>query len=428
MLMRTLDVTGRIEGRRRLLSLGLTWKEIWNLPILMYIPFNGILHLPPNLAKLGSAMITACFGLVLLLLIVRNRFHVRWELWTCRIAALLTLDIVLSAAWDSQPLITAIYPSLVAILLFFYANYLLDHFSANSFTRMMLWSFGILLVLSLIVSLALPSMGIDNGADDPNNIGAWQGVFAQKNQLGMATVVAVSMALGIRPKTQIDLFWRAVVVFVALACAVGSRSREAWAAITLQIVAMAFLWVLRRFRSRAQLFMLLGGMLLAVLFAIVIYSNLDSLLALVDRSRTASGRTYIWEASFLLIRRRPWLGYGVYGVWHTPIAWEVVARTGWNVPSAHNNYIEILLYYGIIGLTIYLSLLFASFFYGLRAFRTNRVAEIVPAVYIVIGVLLLSMTSPITVYFPSVALLLMIFYISRLEQLGGNGFSLSPPS
>jgi exopolysaccharide production protein ExoQ len=412
--MHTLVVTNKIGRRRRLLSLGLTGEEMWNMPLLMYFPFNGTLN-PAN-HKFLNAVATVLFGMGLLHVIVRNRFHVRWELWTCRIAAFITLNIVLSVAWNGQPLLAGAYPCLVAVLTFFYFNYLLDHFSANSLTRMMLWSFGILLAISIVFSFAVPTLGIDHGFDDPNNAGAWQGIFAQKNQLGMGTVLAIAMAFGIRPKGQLDRFWRAFVIFAALVCAAGSRSREAWAAIALQISALASLWVLRKFRLRSQPPVFLGSALVGTVLAILAYINLDQLLALVGRSRTASGRTYIWEGAFLLIHRRPWLGYGVYGVWHTPVAWDVIARAGWNVPSSHNNYIEILLYYGIVGLTIYLLLLLSFFLFAIKAFLGNRLVEIVPGVYVLIGVLVLSMASPITEYFPSASLLLMFFYISRLEQ------------
>ena len=416
MLMHTLVLSNSIGRRRKLLSLGLTREELWNLPVLMYFPFNGTLN-PAN-HKILNAIATVSFGLGLLNLIVRNRFRVRWDLWTCRIAALLTLNIVLSVAWNGQPLLTAAYPCLLAILTFFYFNYLLDRFSVNALTRMMLWSMGILLTISILVALAVPSLGIDHGIDDPNNTGAWQGIFSQKNQLGMGTVLAIAMALGIRPMGQLDRFWRVAVIATALICAVGSRSREAWATIMLQVATVTILWVLRKFRPRSQPPVLIGAALTASILAALAYANLDSLLALIGRSRTASGRTYIWQGAFLLIHRRPWLGYGVYGVWHTPVAWDIIARAGWNVPSSHNNYIEILLYYGIIGLAIYMLLLLSFFLYGFRALLGNRLADIVPLVYIVVGVLVLSMASPVTSYFPSAYLLMLFFYISQLEQSG----------
>jgi O-antigen ligase len=416
--MQTLDVPLKSERRRKLLSQGLTLEQLWNMPILVFFAFNGVIHASPGIQKFVSAVATVGFGIAVLLPIARNRLHVRWELWTCRIAALITVDVVFSVLWDVQPILTTVYPCLVIILTFFYVNYLLDHFPPNSVTRMMLWTFGILLALTIVFSIAVPSIGIDNGSDDPNNAGAWQGIFAQKNQLGMATVFAVAVALGIRPKGQMDRLWRGFVLFAALLCAAGSRSREAWGAIAMELAAAVFLTGLRKFRLRSQLPLLLGGTLVAAFVGMLMSTTyLDPLLALVGRSRTASGRTDIWEGSFLLIHRRPWLGYGVYGVWHTPVAWEVVARAGWNVPSSHNNYIEILLYYGIVGLTIYLLLVLVFFIWSFRAFLVGRFDEIEPGVYILIGVLMLSVASPITVYFPSVAFLLMIFYFASIERI-----------
>ncbi len=124
----------------------------------------------------------------------------------------------------------------------------------------------------------------------------------------------------------------------------------------------------------------------------------------------------------MLVEKRPLLGYGTYGVWKTPIAWDVVVRAGWNVTSSHNNYVEILLFYGIVGLFLYLLILVPTFLYIFRALMSYQLAELEVLIYVIIGILVLSMASPLIVYFPSLGMLLLMYCASRLEQIERSGF------
>jgi len=41
-------------------------------------------------------------------------------------------------------------------------------------------------------------------------------------------------------------------------------------------------------------------------------------------------------------------------------------RVGWDVTSAHNNYLDLLLCYGIVGFIVYMPIILASLLYMLR--------------------------------------------------------------
>ena len=401
---------------RALAHLGVSTEVLWNLPVLLYLPFNGILQLPRAYGKQEEAFATLCFCSALVMLALRNRVAINWSFWTVRIFALMTLETGLSIAWNTQPASTVLYPFIISLLLFCYLNYLLRFVTANDLTRIMVRILAVLLTISIVVSVLIPSFGIDTGLDDPSNVGSWQGIFSQKNQLGMVAVLGMAMALGLRCTNLTDRLWRVLLLGAALVCAAGSRSRETWVAIALQLTVFLFLAVIRRFQYRERLAFTAGSLALGAIVGTLLYTNLDRVLALLGRSRTASGRTYIWEGSLLLIRRRPLLGYGVYGVWRTPVAWEVIARAGWNVPSSHNAYIEILLYLGLVGLVIYAALLLTFVIFCARALLQNRLEALTPAVYVLAGILMLSLASPITVYFPSGALMLLLFFCADLER------------
>jgi hypothetical protein len=72
-----------------------------------------------------------------------------------------------------------------------------------------------------------------------------------------------------------------------------------------------------------------------------------------DLNRDLSGRTAIWHYALETIQLRPWLGYG-YGFWvtaSTPKLNMWMAK-GWPMPHAHEEYLDITLQTGIIGLCL----------------------------------------------------------------------------
>ena len=410
--------------RTRLDEIGskLTVEELLNLPLFAYLALDGILHVPASLMKILGYLFTAGFWLGTILAFLRNRSRIHWEFWTCRFAFVFLLYTLASAAWGTQPLKGVMVPSITAICTFLYYNYLIDRFSLTDFTRMMVWTFAILLVLSVFASLFFPGYGLDDGSNDPNNLGAWQGVFAQKNQLGAAAALALAVALGLRPTGDVDRVWRWLLIVAALICSYGSQSRETWIAMLLQVVFALFMRLLRTLKPQSRLPILIAGLSAFIGTTLLIYFNLDAAFALVGRTRTASGRTEIWTGCLLLIEKRPWLGYGTYGVWHTPYAWDVVARAGWQVTSSHNNYIEVLLSYGLIGFAIYMTILCSTFLYMFRALLSYDLRDLEVLIYVMISLLVLSMASPLLMYSPAVGMILLLYCVSHLEKIERTGF------
>jgi O-antigen ligase len=72
---------------------------------------------------------------------------------------------------------------------------------------------------------------------------------------------------------------------------------------------------------------------------------------------TFSGRTVIWESAIPAIKARPWIGYGLGGVF-TNLAVEpsrsIITHIGFPIGHAHSSYFQLLLEMGIIGLGLWL--------------------------------------------------------------------------
>ncbi|MGD0734791.1 MAG: O-antigen ligase family protein [Terracidiphilus sp.] len=407
----------------------LTMEELLNLFMFLYLALNGIytnifnlLQMSYGSIKIASYLVTVSFWTLTSITFFRNRTRIHWELWTCRFAFVFLVYGLASVAWGTVSITVMLVPSITGICTFLYYNYLIDRFSLNDFTRMLVWAFGFLLVTSIILSVAYPSVGLDNGSSDMDNAGSWQGCFSQKNLLGITAALAFAVSVGLRPKSDVDRLWRWVVILSALVCSYYSQSRESWIAIGFQVIFFLLMRTFRNIQPRSRFPILVTGLgAFAIAVALVFY-NLDAALALIGRTRTLSHRTDLWEATILLIRKRPWFGYGTYGVWNTPNAWTAVVRERWNVTSSHNNYLEVLLSYGIVGLALYLPIIGSALLYIFRALMSYDLRDLEVPIYVMITILILSMAVPLIMYSPSIGMVLMLYGVSQLERVERSGF------
>jgi O-antigen ligase len=273
----------------------------------------------------------------------------------------------------------------------------------------------------------LPAIGKDHSSKDANNIGSWQGVFAQKNTLGAACALAVAVALGLKPRTHVDRAWRWGLLGAALLCSYKSQSRESWIAIILLFLLLGFFKFIGWFTQESRLPIATMSAVIFFGLAGLLYYNLDAALALIGRTRTLTGRTEIWDATMLLVMRRPWFGYGTYGVWGTNTAYDAQVRVGgWHVTSSHNDYLEIILSYGIIGFLIYIPIILSAFLYMIRAVLSYDLPEHEVLIYSMIAILVVSFAAPIIMFNPALGMVVILYCASHLERVERSGFMRLP--
>jgi len=402
----------------------LTGEEIVCCLLFAFLAFNGIPPMPglTGGSHLNVDIFDAMFCICAVLLFVLNRARIHWELKTIRFMFLFLIIIVLSPSWGSLGYRMALLPVSTAVCMFLFACFIVDRLSLADFTRMLVWSLTILLAASVIVAVFLPRYGIDSGRLDPDNAGAWQGVFAQKNMLGSSVAVAAAAALGLRPLNSIDRLWRWTLFVLVAICTVMSQSRETWATIACLLVFSFLMRILRSLEPRSRLPVIVFAFSALLLVVLLVSLNLDAVLHLLNRDRTASGRTDIWQASWSLFLKHKWLGYGIYGLWHTREAWSVVVRVGWDVTSAHNNYLDLLLCYGIVGFIVYMPIILASLLYMLRALLNYDLRNLQVLIYVMVVILVLSFSQAIALMTPGIGFVLLIYGVSRLEQVERSGF------
>jgi exopolysaccharide production protein ExoQ len=112
------------------------------------------------------------------------------------------------------------------------------------------------------------------------------------------------------------------------------------------------------------------------------------LLGRSSESESLSGRALIWPEVVRYARERFWLGYGYEAFW-TPGHIEAISdELEWGLREAHNGYLEMWLWLGVVGVALLLFVAAAAIVAALRGFRvTNNAAYLLPLGLLVFGLL-----------------------------------------
>lgn len=272
-------------------------------------------------------------------------------------------------------------------------------------------SFAILAVIALVVSVAVPSVGVMHELFP----GAWRGVWPDKNALGgnMAIgFVIMAGAAALNPRRA--LLWGGFAV-LALFLVLMSSSKTSLVALLLGFGGLMFVAIGRRHAALG-----VGAVWLAVLAVVMVLGVFlfaaDLFFEILGKDATLTGRTKIWDAALRQIALRPWTGYGYGVVWDVkdkwaPLAW-IVKQAGFTPIHAHSAWFEQWLGMGMPGLVAF-ALMFAQtiILAALSIFR-DRGAFIAVPFLIVYG--LMSITESVAVNYHDFRWLLFVTVATKL--------------
>jgi exopolysaccharide production protein ExoQ len=220
------------------------------------------------------------------------------------------------------------------------------------------WTFGLIVGLSLVYALLLPKYGIMGGV----HAGAWRGIYTHKNNFGkMMTLSSVVFTL-LLFSGQKQKLWFSVGLGLSVMLLLLSTSKGA----LVNVVAMwSAIAICRLFRLQYHLLVIsLGSIAIAAGGASLwLVDNLEFIVVdVLDKDLTLTGRTDLWMTVLGMIKQRPWLGYGYQAFWDglngpSAVIWRAEA---WQVPDAHNGFLDLLLQLGIIGMVVFLVGYFAN--------------------------------------------------------------------
>ncbi len=215
----------------------------------------------------------------------------------------------------------------------------------------------ILIPFSLLLIKYFPVYGRQYGRY--SGIELWIGVTEQKNQLGRLCMIGSSFLL-----LELYLRWRDRKI--------GSDKLHLWASVSIgalgvylllgsnsatslaTMLAGTAMFLSLRWLGKRNVIVPLGAFYACMLFLIcngtvapfVGGANLRMITAPLDRDSTLTGRTDVWASVLPARSERPLLGYGIGSFWTDE------RRHLYEIPTAHNGYLDVLLDLGEVGLVL----------------------------------------------------------------------------
>jgi len=225
--------------------------------------------------------------------------------------------------------------------------------AAAAFERVLTRAAYILLPLSAILILFFPRLG--TFYDVTAKITYYVGVTTQKNELGQCSMICGISLLwaflnawhdrGDRHRIH-RLVLNGVMYILAFVLILVCDSMTSFSC--LAIASTVMLWIRRKGRT-PSLHGVVAGMIALAAFASFLDSS-GTLLGLLGRNATLTGRTEIWRA-VLAQHTNPFIGCGFESFWMSPrieSVWQMIGYTG--IAEAHDGYLEIYINIGLVGI------------------------------------------------------------------------------
>jgi O-antigen ligase len=234
----------------------------------------------------------------------------------------------------------------------------------------------VFLAISIILFFAVPSLSHMLAWD--GSVGArMSGIGSHPNQTGVLATLIIVALYARCDSGNLSRAFKAAAVVVALATLVLTESRTSL--IAAGIGCLAFFLLKNRWHAA------LIPLLVCLAVASVLVVSLDNqILAVFARSGdveellTGTGRSFIWELSWNLVKQAPILGYGFNSTFSMFMdeAYLLNGDVGVYVfPHSHNLVLQLLLYGGVIALALFV-LPIASIVRRATATRDPRIAAL----------------------------------------------------
>ena len=251
--------------------------------------------------------------------------------------------------------------------------YIASRYSLKEQLDLAAWTFGSAAIISLLYCLAFPDLGIQFA--NPEETAGWRGVFFHKNhfgrQMGYASAIfLIFIQKQHRPRW---IYWSLFGVSSSLLLL--SNSKTVLLCFLVSVALLPIITILRQ--SITRLLIILPYILLFIVgLSASLWLNLESILAVLGKDMSFTGRVPMWIFLGEKLAERPWFGYGHSAFWD-----NVRNDTGylysfnWDFGDAHNGFIEVALSIGIIGLILFMLSYLSAYQKAIALIRLNDSAE-----------------------------------------------------
>ena len=254
----------------------------------------------------------------------------------------------LSFIWSIDPGLTQ-RRSLAIIMTSAAGLYLGTRYSWQTMLRVL----GLLWLTVGLASFLTALLSPDFGRVHEIHIGAWKGLYYEKNQLGghMARAALIAAFLWIMDRKWRPLWTGGFLLSTGLVLLTTSKTSLLGLLLGLGILALGA-WMKRGIRTSLST-LWIGAVLGGIVLAVFVFAS-DLIFALLGRDASLTGRTDIWITLVDYIEQRPLFGYGYGAFWapeSVPGNW-VRETLQWDAPTAHNGWLEVAIALGLVGLVL----------------------------------------------------------------------------
>ena len=301
----------------------------------------------------------------------------------------------LSALWSLDPLTTA-RVAIVYLFVILGVIGIARTMDADEFMHLLSWCCFLSAIASILLLVASPTNALTVTYDEGGGGGSdLIGIFSQKNVLGQVMATGVLATLHDIRVARRRYLGKLCMLFVFLGMTYASRSTGALMAALLFCGISGFDSLWRKGGAARS-----TGVILAVFFAPLIIVAMvapDTLLELIGKDPTLTGRTEVWAYVIQDIWMKPFLGWGYYVFWQetNPYAAEISAAVRWTVPNAHNGLLEFLLDIGALGTALFAFILIRTIVLAVRCLRTPERALAISTISCCAGILLVGVSETV---------------------------------
>lgn len=348
---------------------------IFSIIILSFRPFNAATSVQ-NIATgdpLNQIGFLALFGLMAILLLTQVSQR-KLQYFTSPMIALFLASVFLNIFMSTASYDAARALALALISAFLAFSLLLLPQDERSLRTILTNSSIAILLVSYSGILLVPDLAKHGYSSlEAQHYGLWRGPFAHKNNAGPAFSVIAIFGIYIARSGHAILG-----VFIAAAAFIfvintGSKTTSGFLPLAIALVLFAHLF------SSARLTVVLAVWVIVAIGFLTVgsiyFEPLAQVTALVIEDGTFTGRASLWLFGLDHISQQPWFGFGFDNFWGSDflISKPLPSYVAWDVRSmvhGHNNYIDLMLAFGLIGsLPIFLFLFVLPFLNYIKAYQ-----------------------------------------------------------
>lgn len=230
----------------------------------------------------------------------------------------------------------------------------------------------IAIIITIVALILFPETRTNvNDGIYVEDVPGWHGFFVHKNVFSPFLIFALLLTIHFEN----DRVRRSIYLAVIAVLMVGSDSATGWSA-TLFVGAL-YVWFRFFHRSdigRRSTAYVVSSIAVGLIGLMGAAASLSLLTSAAGKDLTFSGRTYIWSGVLNAIEDRPFVGYGVGGVFwdqNSAVTRSIWRDVGFHIPHSHSGTLDVWLNYGLIGLLLFATLFVTGVAKGVRLIRRS---------------------------------------------------------